>query len=122
MQPLSILIVEDDPVQQEILRLQLNNLPYTIDTVANGVDALQTLYTMPSALVILDLWLPQMSGIEVLRDIRADESLRDVKVLVMTAVPPMLAPADAALADAVIHRPVMGDRLTQLVKGLLALA
>jgi len=84
-----ILLVEDDPADVELtLRaLQANNLANRIQVARDGAEALEFLRTttrLPKV-VLLDLKLPKVSGIEVLREIRRDPKNKLMPVVVMTS-------------------------------------
>ena len=84
---LHILLVEEDEVDVRALRWAFNKLKIANPlTVANdGVEALELLKAMPRPyLIITDINMPRMNGIELLRSIREDEQLRDSIVFVLT--------------------------------------
>jgi two-component system, OmpR family, KDP operon response regulator KdpE len=66
-----ILVVDDDETIRRTLRINLRARGYDVEEVATGHDALSTLDDAPPALVILDLGLPDIDGVEVLRRLRA---------------------------------------------------
>ena len=78
-----ILLAEDDSVLADGLTRSLRQSGYAIDDVRNGQDADTALSTQEFDLLILDLGLPKMSGLEVLRRLRARSSL--LPVLILTA-------------------------------------
>ncbi|RYE72461.1 MAG: response regulator, partial [Oxalobacteraceae bacterium] len=78
-----ILLAEDDSVLADGLTRSLRQSGYAIDCVKNGQDADTALSTQEFDLLILDLGLPKMSGLEVLRRLRARASL--LPVLILTA-------------------------------------
>jgi DNA-binding response OmpR family regulator len=78
----SILIVEDESSIASFVALYLKNAGYTVRTVGKGTDALDQVSSDPPALVILDLMLPDIDGIEVCRRIRKTS---DVPMLMLTA-------------------------------------
>lgn len=78
-----ILLVEDDPVIAQGLTRALKREGYAVDALGDGVAADLALETAPYDLVILDLGLPRLPGIEVLRQLRARKSA--VPVLILTA-------------------------------------
>jgi two-component system OmpR family response regulator/two-component system response regulator TctD len=78
-----ILLAEDDPVIADGLARTLRKAGYAVDHVANGADADAALLGQSFDLVILDLGLPKLSGIEVLKRLRCRRSA--VPVLVLTA-------------------------------------
>jgi two-component system, OmpR family, alkaline phosphatase synthesis response regulator PhoP len=78
----SILIVEDESSIASFVALYLKNAGYAVRTVGKGTDALDQVSADPPALVILDLMLPDIDGIEVCRRIRKSS---DVPILMLTA-------------------------------------
>ena len=84
-----ILLVEDNPNDAELTQraLKKTNLGVGLATVRDGAEALEYLFSnRPKPKVIfLDLKLPKIDGIEVLRRVRADDRLRSVPVVVLTS-------------------------------------
>jgi DNA-binding NtrC family response regulator len=80
---LRILVVDDEPDILTLLRHRLEQLGYAVSTAANGPEALRKIASEPPALVLLDLKLPRMSGLEVLKQIK--QSSPECMVIVMTA-------------------------------------
>ncbi len=78
-----ILLAEDDPVIADGIGRALKRGGYAIDHVANGVDADAALASQPYDLLILDLGLPKLPGIEVLKRLRGRKSA--IPVLILTA-------------------------------------
>jgi len=85
-----ILLVEDDEldvisVQRSLKKLDLD---YTLHTAYNGKEALSILsandYSVLPDVILLDLNMPKMNGIEFLQQIRSNEKLKDIQVFVMT--------------------------------------
>lgn len=79
-----ILAVDDDPSARELLADFLASRGYRVQTAADGPTALEILSRDPPDLLLLDLLMPGMTGMEVLR--RMPESARTVPVIVITAV------------------------------------
>ena len=81
-----VLIVEDEEINRAILGHILNE-DYEILYASNGLEALEQIKTHKDglAIVLLDLQMPQMSGMEVLKVMKEEEELRSVPVIVMTA-------------------------------------
>jgi DNA-binding response OmpR family regulator len=77
-----VLIVEDDVDIADVLRRSLRNEGYEVRTSADGVEALDVAAGFFPDLVVLDLGLPRMDGVEVCRRLRADS---DVPILMLTA-------------------------------------
>ncbi|MEM7344195.1 MAG: response regulator [Chloroflexota bacterium] len=88
------LIVEDEPKLCQIFSLALKQGGFEIEVISDGQIASEKLATLVPYIVILDLHLPNISGKELLRQIRSDVRLADTKVMVVTA--------DAAMADGLV--------------------
>src|SRR5919109_964294 len=78
-----ILVVDDDPDILTLLRLRLAQLGYAVRTAATGQEALSMLASEQPALVLLDLRLPRLSGLDVLKQLR--QTTPELTVIVMTA-------------------------------------
>ena len=79
-----IAVVEDNPDNRLLLRALLDER-YEITEYENGADALAGFRTAVPDLVLLDISLPGMDGVEILRHLRADERLRGLPVIALTA-------------------------------------
>jgi two-component system, OmpR family, response regulator RegX3 len=77
-----ILVVEDEAALADTVRYNLEREGYTVSVVADGRRALERFRAEPPSLVILDLMLPELSGLDVCRAIRAES---DVPVIIVTA-------------------------------------
>lgn len=80
-----ILVVDDEPDIVALVVYHLAKAGFRISTASNGADALRLAQQDRPALVVLDLMLPGMSGLEVLEQLRADESGQEIAVLLLTA-------------------------------------
>ena len=79
-----ILIVEDDPTQNQIFKIALKN-DFIVETFLDGDSAAARLEEVIPALVLLDLNLPGKSGRDLLTQIRADERIANIRVILTTA-------------------------------------
>ena len=77
-----ILVVEDEASIASFVSLYLKNAGYEVRTAENGTDALAAVHTREPSLIILDLMLPDLDGLEVCRRIRQNS---DVPILMLTA-------------------------------------
>ena len=117
-----ILHVEDDVSLQNLVRAALEHLGgYEVRTAASGPQALQLARQDPPRLFLLDLDLPGMSGIELLRALREVEGLRTVPVIFLTAVvdPKVLAEMRALDAQDVLQKPFRPRQLVEAVARVL---
>ena len=82
--PKTILICDDEPALRELIRATLDD-GYRFAEASDGMTALELVREVEPDVVILDLMLPRLGGLEVLARLRADEHLRHIPVLVITA-------------------------------------
>ena len=83
----TILVADDDPTIRTLAgRILARELPdYRVELAADGYEAFYLIGKVSPRLVILDIRMPQMNGLEVCRKMRSHESLREIPVLVVTA-------------------------------------
>jgi CheY-like chemotaxis protein len=85
---LKILLVEDDMFNQEVAQAMLTNLEFDVDVVGNGIEAIKALETKSYDLVLMDIQMPEMNGVEATKIIRNPESKvlnKDIPVIALTA-------------------------------------
>lgn len=80
----SILIVEDESALNEAYQLILKQAGYNIATAFNGNEALETIKTFDPDIILLDLRMPHMDGVEFLRHYKLKEKHPDVKVIIFS--------------------------------------
>ncbi len=80
-----ILVVDDEPVNRQVLRNYLSSEAFDLTTASSGDEALRLLEQQAFDLVLLDVMMPRVSGYEVCRALREDHSLEDLPVLFLTA-------------------------------------
>ena len=80
-----ILIVEDYPVTQRVLSLTLKNSGHDVQIANHGVEALQQLDISPVDLALVDIAMPEMDGLELLRHLRNDKRYNALPVIMLTA-------------------------------------
>jgi two-component system response regulator CpxR len=115
--PRDILVVDDDRDIRETLGEILLHEGYHVEMAENGARALELIRRGPApALVLLDLMMPVMSGWEFLEMAETDHFLAEIPVLVVSAMPAPLAPAEArGGVKACLHKPLKLDQLLDLV-------
>ncbi len=84
-----ILVVDDSAENCDLLSRWLQRYGYTVDVAPNGAIALEKLRMQPFDLVLLDLMMPQMNGFQMLEQMKADPLLRQMAVIVISAVQDM---------------------------------
>ena len=85
---LTCLIVDDFSTTRHIIKNTLNELGFTCLEAENGVEALAIIQQLTLNLVIADTHMPEKNGMELLEDIRADDNLKDLPV-VLTMIEPL---------------------------------
>lgn len=85
----NILVVDDNAANREMLSRRLARDGHRVQVVANGPDALALLRQQPIDLVLLDVLMPGMSGYEVLQRLTADDALREIPVVMISALDEM---------------------------------
>jgi len=80
-----ILVVDDEPDLLELVRVNLSQAGFEVDTAETGRQALERARRSAPDLLILDLMLPDLSGTEVCRHLRADPSLGEIPIIMLTA-------------------------------------
>jgi two-component system cell cycle sensor histidine kinase/response regulator CckA len=83
---ITIMIIDDDPENRRVLRTMLSRQGYTVRSFPGGVPALQSAREDPPALILLDIRMPGMDGFEICTNLKADDSLRRIPVLFLSAV------------------------------------
>src|ERR1051325_201178 len=81
-----ILIVDDEPFNVDYLEQELEDSNYTILTASNGREALERVRSELPDLILLDIMMPFMDGFEVLAHLQADPDLRNIAVIVISAM------------------------------------
>ena len=81
-----ILLVEDDNNLREIFEMRLQAEGYQTVTASDGEDALATAMKEKHDLIVADVMMPKLSGFEMLETLRAAPEMRDIKVIMMTAL------------------------------------
>src|SRR4051794_32118139 len=83
--PMRILIVEDDPDIAELVARYLDKAGFATERVASGREALQGIAARPPDLLVLDLMLPHVDGLEVCRVLRANDTTAALPIIMLTA-------------------------------------
>jgi CheY-like chemotaxis protein len=111
----TILICDDEPALRELIRASIDD-GYLFAEAGDGVVALELAREVNPDVVILDLMLPRLSGLEVLARLNDDEQLRGVPVIVITAWNETREDVLAAGAADFVTKPFDPDRLRAAVE------
>lgn len=80
-----VLVVDDSPTGRHAASHLLEKRGYQVTTAVDGADALEKIASVRPMLVVLDIVLPKMNGYEVLRQLRASETTRGIKVILVSS-------------------------------------
>lgn len=79
-----VLVVEDEEILLTALKEELANGGYEVEGASDGVEGLEKAKSFKPKLVLLDLLMPKMDGMEMLQKLKADSELRDIPVIILT--------------------------------------
>lgn len=114
---LRILIVDDHPTNRRVPATLLRQQGWEVDIAADGETALDKLTIAHFDAVLLDLSMPDISGFEVCRRIRADASLKHLRVYAYTAMATLDGKLESAGFDGVLAKPLVPENLLALLQG-----
>lgn len=119
----TVLIADDDLEILSLLRRHMQPLAQNVLEASDGEDALRLAKEHKPNLVVLDVMMPGMSGWEVCRGIRDDDSLRSTAVLMLTGIGERLNEMTSPLygADGCMDKPFDLDELTGKIREVLAI-
>jgi CheY-like chemotaxis protein len=115
--PLDILVAEDNTVNQTVITMIMKKLGYTIDMVPDGLQAIEAIKRKPYHVILMDIQMPEMDGIEATRIIRNELSVQPV-IVALTANA-MLEDREICLQagmDDYISKPIQIEKLTEVLK------
>ena len=118
-----VLIVDDEPVNQELLEAFLIGCDYDLDFAADGAEALEKVKSFEPDLVLLDVMMPKTSGFEVCEQIKSDPATAGTMVLMVTALGE-LGDVERAVkvgCDDYLSKPVNKAELLKRVENMLKL-
>ena|SRR5690606_8319595 len=112
------LIVDDNYFNRDLCSLALQFVGYDVTEATNGQEAVQILDQKSFDLLILDLAMPEINGVGVIRQISNQPRHRHMSIVVMTANPHMATDEVATTADFVMHKPIAVEEFAQLARRL----
>jgi len=120
-EPARILVVDDVADNVEILRMRLSTLGYDVVEANDGEEALASIAADPPDLILLDVMMPKIDGLEVVRRLKADKSLPFIPVIMVTAktTPKDVVAGLEAGADDYLTKPIDHGALIARVRSML---
>jgi CheY-like chemotaxis protein/anti-sigma regulatory factor (Ser/Thr protein kinase) len=114
-----ILVVDDDRATREVLRKVLTHAGFATKVAKDGVEALSTLDNQSFDLLLLDVWMPRMSGLDVLAQLRTRKARPRVVVMTSDDTPETLLKAVREDAFKYVKKPVESTALLETVREAL---
>lgn len=106
------LVVDDNWYNCDIFRIALENAGYAVDIAYNGKTGLEQLHIKPYNILVIDLQMPVLDGIGVLKQIKDTDMRKNMYILVITANAYMATDELDGLSDMVMFKPVNVSELT----------
>jgi two-component system chemotaxis response regulator CheY len=116
-----ILLVDDCRTTRKMLGLYLKSSGYEVVSAENGMDAMEKLATQEVNLVMTDLNMPYMDGIELVKNLRTDERFQQIPILMVTteADPEERKRAMSAGANGYLVKPVTAEAVAVNIRDIL---
>jgi DNA-binding response OmpR family regulator len=116
-----VLVIDDDPSLQTLVGMLLDRAGLTVTGAGTAIDGIQLLHQQAFGLLILDLMLPDMDGLELLKSLRQDNRFDKLPVLILSARADSEAISKALRlgADSYLTKPYLPLSLTQRVTDML---
>lgn len=117
----TILIIDDDEDIREIISYNLTKEGYTVISAKNGIEGIKKAKKNIPSLILLDVMMPEMDGMEVCQILRAEEATKDIKICFLTARSEdysQIAGFDAG-ADDYVTKPVKPKVLASRINAIL---
>lgn len=116
-----ILVVDDDPRSLKLMSIVLGRAGYRVETAGDGATGIDRLLHLRPAMVLVDLLMPVIDGLEFCRRARADEAGRSLAIVLFTAMASTEVNRQAldAGADVMLLKPFDRNELLQTIAGLL---
>jgi CheY-like chemotaxis protein len=115
-----VLVVDDDPAILEICSDLLQTEGYTVTVATNGQQALEQIRMNPPNVVLMDIMMPILDGVEACRQVKANPTTADIPIVLMSARTNLTRQSqDLASADALVAKPFDIDHLLNTIHDLV---
>lgn len=111
----NILVVDDDPIMRELLRIHLSNAGYEVRVAKDGLEAGYAVLRNRPALIISDVNMPHLDGFEFIAAMRAEPQLRSIPVIFLTSAMDSEHRGKELGAVGYVAKPIRADKLLSLV-------
>jgi two-component system, sensor histidine kinase and response regulator len=113
-----VLMIDDDRLIVMLLKDIIKTAGYDVETASKGKEAWEKIQNYRPDLIVLDIMLPEISGFEIARRMKADERLKHIPIIMLTALRSPADVTDAKLAGAVevLLKPLPPETLLERIK------
>ena len=120
--PQRVLVVDDSQDARELWAMWLQIWGFAVEQAANGLEAIKTARTFQPHLVLMDLWMPIVDGLQATETLKADPHMKDVPVLALSAdtVSAVGERAISAGAERFLAKPISPDALLEAIRDSLS--
>jgi len=118
---MKLLVVDDDKTTRKLLSLYLKGKGYEVVPAENGLDALEKLGTENINLVVTDMNMPYMDGIELTKTLRSDTNMKNIPIIMVTteADDAEKEKAFEAGVDDYLVKPTNADQISESIKRII---
>ena len=110
-----ILVVDDVPLNVKVLCAMLRKMGFDPASAPSGAKALELMKTTKPDIALLDLWMPEMNGMELATAIRANPAWKDIRIYAVTADTENNSNFNMALFDGIVMKPVTQESLAKVL-------
>lgn len=81
-----VLIIEDDGSLRDVYREEFESEGFTVETAVNGDEGIKKITSFMPELILLDIYMPKMSGFDVLKNVKDNPALKNIPIIVLTNI------------------------------------
>ncbi len=118
-----VLVIEDDPLLSRMYQIIFSSNGYEVSVASDGEDGLDKIRSQRPDLVLLDIMMPKLNGMEVLRKIKSDPEVRNIPVVVLTNLAgntDVQAALELGAVRYIIKSENKPKQVEEIVRGILA--
>ena len=116
-----ILVVDDEPDVRNFLAACMEDSGFNVETAIDGVDALEKVKAGPPDLITLDITMPEKSGVRFYRDIKENDALKDIPIIIVTGISKdfekfISSRKQVPPPEGYVSKPIDQDKILELVQ------
>ena len=120
MKSIRILIVDDVPMNLRVAKALFNKIGFdSVFTAGSGKEALEFLDKQPVDLILSDMWMPEMNGMQLSGEVKRNPRFAHIPIIAQTADVESNGNFDMSHFDAIILKPLTKEKLSNMVKRII---